>query len=289
MRTSACLALPLLLAFRTTPCQQPSAVEIMGRVAEYQDRSEAERSHFVYLQHATVASRRGRKLLCEEITDTRVTPTQAGSRHDLLTLQGRLWHKGHYLPYTHPLADKPKPGEVLEVDLGDDGDNDVDLVEHLRHGTLIDERSKDGIQAGLFPLTSKALPVYDYRLVGREAMNGRDTFHLTFRPKDNSDFDWQGDAWIDSTAFQPVLVRTRLSRGIPFAVKALLGTNVPGLGFAVTYAPQPDGTWFPVTFGTEFKIHVLFFFNREITISATNRDFQKTHVDTRILTEQSLE
>ena len=62
-----------------------------------------------------------------------------------------------------------------------------------------------------------------------------------------------------------------------------MGTNLPGLGFTVVYAPQPDGVWFPVSFGTEFKIHVLFFFNREIVVDAQNRSFEKTHVTSQIV------
>ena len=77
-----------------------------------------------------------------------------------------------------------------------------------------------------------------------------------------------------------------MARKIPFAVRTLLGTSLPGLGFTVTYAPQPDGVWFPETFGTEFKLKILFFFSREILISARNRDFEKTHVTSHILTEE---
>ena len=107
-----------------------------------------------------------------------------------------------------------------------------------------------------------------------------------FEPaKDKNDFGWSGDAYIDTTAFQPVLVTTAMARKIPFAVRTLLGTNVPGLGFTITYAPQLDGVWFPVTFSTEFKIHVLYFFHREIILDAQNRDFEKTHVTSRIVGE----
>ena len=63
----------------------------------------------------------------------------------------------------------------------------------------------------------------------------------------------------------------------------IVGTNVPGLGFTVTYAPQPDRLWFPVTFSTEFRIKVLFFFNRQIILDAQNRNFEKTHVTSRIV------
>jgi hypothetical protein len=83
--------------------------------------------------------------------------------------------------------------------------------------------------------------------------------------------------------YQPVVVRTTMARNIPFAVRTLLGTSLPGLGFTVVYAPQPDGVWFPVSFGTEFKIHVLFFFSREIIIDAQNSDFEKTHVTSKIV------
>jgi hypothetical protein len=55
------------------------------------------------------------------------------------------------------------------------------------------------------------------------------------------------------------------------------------LGFTVVYAPQPDGLWFPVSFGTEFKLHVLFLFSREIIINAQNSDFEKTHVNSKIV------
>jgi hypothetical protein len=121
-----------------------------------------------------------------------------------------------------------------------------------------------------------------FDLKGREPKNGHDTFHIAFHPKDKTDFSWKGEAWIDADAFQPVVVRTALSRSLPFGVRALLGTNVPGLGFTVIYAPQPGGVWFPVSFGTEFKIRVLFFFNRQIVVAAENGSFERTHVSTTV-------
>src|SRR4029077_6616196 len=106
-----------------------------------------------------------------------------------------------------------------------------------------------------------------------------------FRPKKKDDFGWSGDAYIDTTAYQEVLITTGMARNISFAVRALLGTNFPGLGFTVTYSPQTDGVWFPVTFSTEFKIHVLFFFHREIILDAQNREFEMTHVTSKIVGE----
>jgi hypothetical protein len=261
----------------------------MARVAANQDRAEAERSHYVYLQHARVFSRKGSSVLCEEVTESRVTPSGDASRQDLLTLNGRFLRKHKYVAYTTPLTEKleKNPGdsddESLSIEIGDD---DRRLVEGLR-SNLINARSKDGIGAHLFPLTSRSQSNYVFRWIGRGRAKGRDVFHLEFRPKEKDEYGWKGDAYIDSSAYQPVLVSTGMARKIPFAVRTLLGTNLPGLGFTVVYAPQPDGVWFPVSFGTEFKIHVLFFFSREIVIDAQNRDFEKTHVNSMIVDDSS--
>ena len=77
--------------------------------------------------------------------------------------------------------------------------------------------------------------------------------------------------------FEPVVVYTKMSRKIPIAVRILLGTNLPGLGFSVTYDREPDGVWFPVSFGTEFRMRVLFFIARDISMSLANTHFEKTH------------
>ena len=282
------LLLALLPAPFAAPAQQPlSADAIMSRVAANQDASEADRSHYVYVQHAHIVSRKGKTIRCEEVTDTRITPTKDGSQQQLLKLDGRLLQKGKMIPYTSLPKDDPKSDheDNVKVTVQDKDDNpmDQDLVENLRKNLTDSESSKDGISPNLFPLTSKEQAGYQFHLLGRAPMNGRDCYHIAFSPKDPDDFTWKGDAYIDATAFQPVLLRTTLAHKIPLAVRVLLGTNVPGLGFTIVYAPQPDGVWFPTTFGTEFKIHVLFFINRQITFNADNRDFEKTHVTTEIL------
>jgi hypothetical protein len=65
-------------------------------------------------------------------------------------------------------------------------------------------------------------------------------------------------------------------------VRAALGTDVPGLGFNVQYRRVEKDVWFPVSFGTEFRIHAVFFINRNISISMENKDFKKLSVDSRI-------
>ena len=225
--------------------------------------------------------------MCEETTDSRITPSAAGSQAQLLKLDGRLRQKSGYLTYTAPPpATTDQRSKVANdqngtsIEIG--SDTDRDLVENLRDN-LTRDRSKDGLSARLFPLTSEAQRSSVFHLVGREVLNGRDVYHLQFQPKDKTDFGWKGDAYIDAVAMQPVVIRTTMGRQIPFAVRTLLGTSLPGLGFAVVYAPQPGGVWFPISFGTEFKVHVLFFFRRQIILDATNQNFQKTRVTSTIV------
>ena len=300
----------------------PSAESIMARVSANQDRAEAERARYIYVQHAKMVSRHGDKVLCEEITDYRMTPSGDGSQGQLLSLEGRQLTNHKYLTY-HALSPEQiaaqdaqkvaqekekqkkdpekKETEKTETDKKNDAKQDDDhqetirvdikedsidrqIVENIRWN-LIHDKSKDGIGANLFPLTSKEQADYAFRMIGRELMNGRDVYHVAFRPKKKDDFGWSGDAYVDTQAYEPVLITTVMARKIPFGVRTLLGTNVPGLGFTVTYAPQPDSVWFPVTFSTEFKIKVLFFFNRQIILDAQNRNFEKTHVTSRIVSE----
>lgn len=230
----------------------------MAMVALHQDATQAARAHYIYIQHAQVTSRKGKALRCEEITDSRVAPLAKGSQQNILKLNGRLLKNQTYELYTQPPKLKEHGGS--EVKSGDNkeedsinGDSDMDrnIVENMRDDLTKDD-TRDGIGSGLFPLPTKAQADFRFQLLGRGHMNGRDVFHLSFAPRDKSDFSWKGDAYIDSTAYEPVVVRTTMSRRIPFAVRSLLGTSLPGLGFTVVYAPQPSGVRFPVGFGTEF-------------------------------------
>jgi hypothetical protein len=316
----AVFAGPAIVAQSAAPAT-PNADEIMAKVAANQDRTEAARTRYIYTQHIRTISRKpGGRVMCEEITDSRVSPRAKGSHQELLTLDGRYWQKSHYVHYTTlqeqdaaPSKDEaakdgapPKDGDPKDRKVKtakDDLDGmDIDLVENLRknltnegsedtaqHGHLqIDadqsgDASKDGLAKGLFPLTTKKQARYLFKLEGRQTMNGRDVFHVSFRPKDKNDFDWKGEAFIDVHEFEPVVVYTQMSRKIPLAVRTLLGTNLPGLGFSVTYDREPDGVWFPVSFGTEFRMRVLFFIARDISMSLANTHFEKTHTDVRIL------
>ncbi len=246
------------------------ASEIMARVAANQDRAEKLRAEYVYHQHIHVATRRTNgRLAREETADYVVMPTPGGTKKELARIEGRYWHKGKYLEF----RGTPVPeSDSLDGDLVDDFRDD-----------LSNDKSKDGIGRDLFPLTTEEQKGYRFELAGAEMFQGRRVYRIKFRPADKHDLSWAGEALIDAVEFQPVTVATHLSRKIPFFVRTLLGTNLPGIGFSVQYRRFDEGVWFPTSFGTEFRLRAVFFINRDIAISLENSAFERANVQSRIL------
>jgi hypothetical protein len=246
-----------------------SAEEIMARVAANQDRENNLRSNYVYQQRIHIVSKKPHgRVMREETATYEVVPTAEGSDKTQEKIIGRYWQKGSYIDFEGP----PVP----------DADSiDAQLVQQFRED-FVNSKSKDGMAKDLFPLTSEEQEEMEFRLVGEEIMDGKAAYRIAFRPRDHEELTWAGDAWIDKEHFEPINVDTRLSRKMPLAIRAMLGTDLPGLGFNVHYKSQPDGVWFPTSFGTEFRLKVLFFFSREITISLKNDAFEHTHVKTKI-------
>jgi len=255
------------------PAKEPepaslTAEAIMARVAENQDRSEALRKQYVYRQHIHILTHKTNKVLREETADYDVVPSPDGTQKELKLLTGRFWTKGRYETF----QGEPVP----QADSLDGG-----LIHGFRED-LSNEKTKDGLAKDLFPLTSEEQKSYEFKLLGQEMQAGRSIYHIGFRPKDKDEITWAGQAYIDAAEFQPVRVFTKLSRRIPFLVRTMLGTDVPGIGFNVVYKRQEDGVWFPETFGTEFRIHALFFINRQVSIALENSKFEHTHVESKM-------
>ena len=270
LRALAILILAGLAVRRASADESLTAENIMARVAANQDRSEKLRSQYVYQQHIHVISRKTNgKILREETADYHVVPKPAGTERTLQQLTGRYWHSGKYLDFS---------GEPVPAAESTDGE----LIHSFREDLTNDE-SKDGLARDLFPLTTEEQQTYQFRLIGEETFEGRKTYHIGFTPKDTEDIEWAGEAFIDENEFQPIYVFTTLSRRIPFGVRTVLGTDLPGIGFAVHYRRQEDGVWFPTSLGSEFRIHVLFFFNRNMSISMENKAFEHTHVESKII------
>lgn len=267
-----CLISILFLAAFIQPAkadEPPTAEAIMARVASNQDSSEKLRSQYIYKQHIQVISKKpSGKVLREETADYHVVPKPDHTERTLEQLTGRYWHKGKYEAF----SGEPVP---------ESDSTDAELVHDFRED-VTNEKSKDGLAHDLFPLTTDEQKSYKFRLMDHEPFEGRQAYHVAFTPKDDDDTDWAGEAYIDAQEFQPIYVFTKLSQPLPFGVRKFMGTDLPGLGFAVHYRRQDDGVWFPTSLGSEFRIRVLFFFNRTMTVSLENKAFEHTHVETRI-------
>jgi hypothetical protein len=248
----------------------PAAAEvIMARVAENQDRAMKLRAGYIYQQHVVVATRRiNGKLARQEAADYLVTPTPSGIEKTLQKLEGRYVQKGKTIEFKgEPVANRDS------LDAG--------VIDGFRKG-LLDEKSRDGLAHDLFPLTAEDQKQYRFEVAGEQVIDGRRTYRIRFRPADKDDITWAGEALIDAEEYQPVSVYTKLSRRIPVAVRMLLGTDLPGLGFNVRYQRLDKDIWFPVSFGTEFRMHILFFLNRDITVSSENSGFRHATVESKI-------
>jgi len=266
------LLLAAVAAVGWASAQTPAVDEIMARVAENQDRAVNARKDWVYNQKQLLRMVRGNgKLAREEHREYVVTPGQKGIDKHLVKFDGRYESKGQFHPYD-------KPGYTYkEMDI------DGELIDDMSNDFTDAKTSKDGIARDLFPLTREKQTEYSFRLLGTEAYRGRTVYRIGFQPKEKeSNAAWKGEALIDAVEYQPVSIQSKLAFGIPAAVKVLLGTNIKGLGFSVTYQKFDEGLWFPVSYGGEFDIRAVFFYKRTISINLANSDFRRTDVTSNV-------
>jgi len=241
----------------------------MTRVAANQDRAVDLRRQFLYHESIDVRIRaQDGKLLRQEDSRYLVLPTPTGIEKKLEKLTGRYLHKGSYVDFER----EPAPNS----------DNlDASLVRQYR-GELLDGQTKDGIGAHLFPLTGLRQKYYVFNLLGEETVKGRKAYRVGFEPVKKSDVDWRGEALIDAADFGPVRVFTQLSRRFPMLARTMLGTDLPDIGFNIAYQRLDEGVWFPVSYGTEFKLKAVFFIKRQISVSMKSDDFRRTTADSSI-------
>jgi len=264
------------------PLADESVESIMARVAENQDRALELRSAYVYNQDVLIRFFRGHgKLAREEYREYTVIPGPKDTAKTLLSFRGKYEKGGKYVEYT-------KPGyEYKDLDI------DGALMDSLADDLTQDKESRDGIAVDLFPLTSKSQAGYRFTLEGKEEYRDRQVYRISFKPAlmdDDHVFEetpWAGLILVDSLEYQPVLVTTHLAKGLPFLVKTVLGTNLKGLGFKVSYEKQDDGLWFPVNYGGEFEVKAVFFYKRKMAIALRNSGFQHVRVDTHVTFEDS--
>lgn len=250
----------------------PDLNETLRRVAENQEKAVAARLSIVYTQETrTRLMRGGSKLAREEKRRYTVTPTATASEKKLDFFEGRYRKGGELLPYTDPKF------RYKGLDI------DGDMVENMTDDMVNDKESRDGIPRNLFPLTAKEQGHYTFQLAGVQKVNGTDAIRLTFEPKkDQDEREWAGEVLVDPVEFQPIRVVTKFASNIPWAVKVFLGVNIRQLGFTVTYRKVAEELWFPISYGTEFHLRVLFGYARTIILSLDNHDFRRTSADSSI-------
>lgn len=271
-------AIPLAALSVLVPCiSAQTADEIMARVAKNQDADVAARSEFVFHQNLLVRMLRANgKLAREETRDYVVTPDTAGLKRELVHFSGMVGNGKHPIPY-----DKPgyQHGRI---------DIDGQLVPQFADDFGAEKESKDGVDHGLFPLRSSALPKYAFHLVGTETLHGHQVFHIRFEPNGKREIDedcWAGEAMIDTVEFQPLEITSHLACKLPVLVKTLLGTDVRQVGYKVSYQKFEGGVWFPVTYGGEFEFRAVFLYARKVGVGLVNSDFHRTKVHSDITYE----
>jgi hypothetical protein len=261
-----------LVLLTAAALQAETATEIMTKVAENLERAAVERRQFLYEQ--TVRSRMLRtngKVARQETRHYAVLPTPTGTEKKLVSVQGEI-HKGaRIIPYTDP----DTQGGGIDLDGG--------LINGLTEGWIDDKDSRDGIPKSLFPLGSDALGKYDFRLHETKEQKGRLTHHLTFSPKKGAeDAHWKGDLYIDAAEYQPVQIATDLALKIPLFLRTVFGTNVRQTGFAISYQRVAENVWFPVSYGSEFRLDLFFGYKRIITMALSSSGFRRATADSTI-------
>lgn len=260
------------------PKDAPAIEDIMSRLARNQAKTLDARTGYVYKQTQLLRMIRGNhKIAREERREYTITPKDRGSDKKLAHFEGKYERHGQYIAFD-------KPGYHYKgLDL------DADLLQSFSEDMTDDKKSRDGLDRSLFPLTYHQQLKYDFKLEGTQTWQGRPVYRVSFAPKpkfarfaaDNEAL-WKGEALIDASEYQPAQVRTEMAFKVPLAVKTLLGTNITGLGFTVTYERIAEGVWFPVSYGGEFRFRGVFFYERTATISMRNSDFQRTNVTSSI-------
>ena len=223
----------------------------------------------------------GGKLIREEDSEYSVTPTAEGTKKELAAFSGKYQaKKGGTVSYSQ--SGQEAPDRRIDID--------ADIIKELREELVNDEKARDGIAAELFPLTTREQGRYQFQLKGEERWRALPVYRISFQPKrrgKNYEIDskagrWSGEALVSREEGQPMLVTTRLANKVPTVVRTFFGTDLEGLGFSVRYDKFEGGVWFPVSFGAEFRIRVLFFYKRLISVSMQSGGFRRADVTSTV-------
>jgi hypothetical protein len=256
--------------------QTPDIETIMRRVALNQAKSQDLRTSYIYTQKQTLKMMRGNhKVAREEHREYTISPKRRGIDRALVHFDGKYETHNTFVSYD-------KPGFQYK---GTDVDGEV--LDSLAKDMMHDGNGRDGIASDLFPLTNHQQLKYKFTFVKEDEYRGRKVYRIHFEPKgkpspEEDGAPWRGDGIIDAEEYQPISVTTSLAWKMPFLVKTLLGTNVHGVGFTVSYEKFADGIWFPVSYGGEFEVRAVFVYHRTIAIAMKNSDFRRMDVTSNV-------
>ena len=280
----------LFLAFFTlsgADVPGPDAAAIMRTMAERMESAVDARRQYVYRQsvRARLLKTNGERAREERREYTAAPgPERTEKKLDLLA--------GEYYKSKKEIIKYHQPG-FKKGGLDIDGELMEDLIDDLVNS----KKSRDGIPHGVFPLRTKDLPGYKFTYVAAAEAQGRAAHRIAFEPAvktsncltiGDEDEDeecrsaWKGEAWVDAEDLQPVRIFTDSTFRMPRAIKMLLGTNLQQVGFNVSYVRVAPGIWFPATYGTEFRVDVLFRYKRVITLSLESKEFRRAGAESQI-------
>ena len=283
MRALAILLYASLLAAQPANETPLDAATIMAKVAATMEKAAEGRKQYVY--HQKIRSslvRTNGQIARREAREYSVIPTEKGTEKKLVSFKGEYRKGKQTLSYS-------KPGFNTKG-----YDIDGELISDLTDDLVDDKDSRDGIPHSLFPLASKDLAYYKFTMKGRTDQDGRRAYQILFEPakgemcvniggKDDClSRPWKGEAWIDAEEFQPMRIVTELAIQIPWGVRVFLGTNLRQTGFSVTYRRVGENIWFPATYGTEFRLNVLWGYRRTVTLALESSDFRKADAVSKI-------
>ncbi|MBM3755279.1 MAG: hypothetical protein FJW38_15005 [Acidobacteria bacterium] len=265
----------LLVATLALGAETP--LDIMAKAAANIESATESRRQYVYQQKVrSRLLRTNGKVARQELRLYDIVPGAESTEKKLVSVEGEFHDGKSLIPYSDP--------EFRSKKLDIDGE----LADQLTGKLVDDSNSRDGIPKKLFPLRAAELPYYQFRLIETKDYKGRPTHHIAFDPigkpkcDDECHGQWKGEAWIDAAEYQPVHIATEWAVKVPFVVRTIFGSNLRQSGFAVTYQRLAENVWFPVSYGTEFRLDVLFGYKRVITLALESLNFKRTAADTSI-------
>lgn len=270
------VVLASMLVCGATFAQQPTAEEIMTRVAANQDRAVAARERFVFTHTSRVRLlKRNRKPVWDETRVYAVAPTAEGLESELVRSYGERKEKGDQVVFEFD-------GEKL-----DEGGIDSSLVNSLHDEFSPQRRERDGFWSDLYPFTSKQNGIYRYSLLAETMEAGRKVYRIGYEPVDKRSVfhdggAWEGEVVVDAAEWQPVRISSNLAKKVPLWARTFFGINLRQLGFGTSYERLEEDVWFPASYGGEFTIKLFHFYRRLATISVVAGEFRRTDTESSI-------